>query len=67
MNTTNAAGCTALYYACSHGYLQVARELLAHGARTDVGDYKPLTGAAAAGHRDITEWLLTMGRKYFGK
>lgn len=55
------AHATPLHHAALHGHLEVVRQLVERGARTDLRDTvhqaTPLGWAAHAGHRDIVDWL----------
>ena len=58
------AGWTALHEACNHGYLEIVKTLIDHGADVNVhgldGD-TPLHDAAANGHEEITIVLIQSG------
>ena len=58
------AGWTALHEACNHGYLDIVRTLIDHGADVNVrgldGD-TPLHDAAVNGHEEITIVLIQSG------
>jgi ankyrin repeat protein len=58
----NKEGFTALHYAASYGYLEIAELLLTKNAdvnaKTSKGD-TPLHYAASYGHKDIAELLLS--------
>jgi ankyrin repeat protein len=63
----NRPGWTPLHYAAASGDVDIARMLLAHGARIDAqsppasGKYTPLMMAAREGHQDSAEFLLAQG------
>ena len=58
------AGWTALHEACNHGFLDIVKVLIEHGADVNVhgleGD-TPLHDAAANGHEEITIVLIQSG------
>jgi ankyrin len=64
-NTSDSKGLTALNWAAYSGRLDVAQELIAHGAKVDSNTNKdkwtPLINAAAQGHPDIVAFLLDHG------
>jgi ankyrin repeat protein len=60
----NSEGFTALHYAASYGYIEIADLLLAKNADVDAKTGKgetPLHYAASYGHKDIVELLLSNG------
>ncbi|WP_322400312.1 ankyrin repeat domain-containing protein [Massilia luteola] len=65
--TVNRPGWTPLHYAAASGADDIARLLLAHGARIDAqsppasGKYTPLMMAAREGHEDSALFLLAQG------
>lgn len=60
----DADGRTALHYASLNGHVQIARELIASGAKVNVKDssgFAPLHLAASEGHVEIVNHLLKSG------
>ena len=66
-NETNRYGATALTYASSRGFLEVAQKLVEGGATVDVTDTfyqsQPVDWAAYSGHGDVVGFLLQKGAK----
>jgi ankyrin repeat protein len=64
INTQDADGCTALYYACQQGHIQAVRLLIKKGAISSTRNndgFHALEIAAAKCHSDITEIILEHG------
>ncbi|XP_066287937.1 26S proteasome non-ATPase regulatory subunit 10-like [Branchiostoma lanceolatum] len=56
--------CTALFWACMNGHVDVARLLLRKGAslvKRTVGAFSPLHGAASEGRTEVVELLVNHG------
>ncbi|XP_064382024.1 uncharacterized protein LOC135330954 [Halichondria panicea] len=51
-----------LHFACHQGYLEIAKTLVTHGARTDKGDgmynMTPLHWACHGGHKEMVQYLI---------
>ena len=61
-NVADDAAHTPLYYAAAKGYVDIARELIGHGADIDlVGGDSPLLWACNYGHFDMVKLLIANG------
>ena len=60
MTVQDEYGHTALHYACGQGHLQVAEELVAHGAEINQ-DVSTLIVAAQGGKLEMVKWLVEKG------
>jgi ankyrin repeat protein len=65
VNWTNECGCTALYYACFKGHVEVVQLLLDRGAQMDIQDDSDgttsLMMAIQFGHVEVVKLLLDRG------